>query len=74
MLYYTVLTLLESGHEAVYTIIERPLQFAQIAAIMEVCCFFFPYLLFLLLFHLVVYFSSCCRNKIVSLTQLEVFV
>ena len=36
MLYYAILALLESGHEAVYGAVERPLQFAQTAAIMEV--------------------------------------
>jgi very-long-chain (3R)-3-hydroxyacyl-CoA dehydratase len=36
VLYYTVMALRESGHEAVYAAIERPLQFAQTAAIMEV--------------------------------------
>jgi very-long-chain (3R)-3-hydroxyacyl-CoA dehydratase len=36
VLYYTVMALRESGHEAVYAAVERPLQFAQTAAIMEV--------------------------------------
>ncbi|GJN37484.1 hypothetical protein PR202_gb26443 [Eleusine coracana subsp. coracana] len=35
VLYYAVMALRESGHEAVYPAIERPLQFAQTAAIME---------------------------------------
>jgi hypothetical protein len=39
VLYYAVLTLLESGHEAVYGAVERPLQFAQTAAVMEVSFF-----------------------------------
>ncbi|RLN22191.1 geranylgeranyl transferase type-1 subunit beta [Panicum miliaceum] len=37
VLYYAVLALRESGHEAVYAAVERPLQFAQTAAIMECC-------------------------------------
>ena len=41
VLYYAVLTLRESGHKAVYAAVEKPLQFAQTAAIMEVSCFFF---------------------------------
>ncbi|XP_062199669.1 geranylgeranyl transferase type-1 subunit beta-like [Phragmites australis] len=36
VLYYAILALLESGHEAVYAAVERPLQFAQTAAIMEI--------------------------------------
>ncbi|XP_066356918.1 very-long-chain (3R)-3-hydroxyacyl-CoA dehydratase PASTICCINO 2A-like [Miscanthus floridulus] len=36
VLYYAVLTLRESGHKAVYAAVERPLQFAQTAAIMEI--------------------------------------
>ena len=36
MLYYAILALWSSGHEAVYSAVERPLQFAQTAAIMEV--------------------------------------
>ncbi|KAK3160348.1 hypothetical protein QOZ80_1BG0058360 [Eleusine coracana subsp. coracana] len=36
VLYYAVMALRESGHEAVYPAIERPLQFAQTAAIMEI--------------------------------------
>ncbi|GJN05806.1 hypothetical protein PR202_ga23471 [Eleusine coracana subsp. coracana] len=36
VLYYAVMALRESGHEAVYPAVERPLQFAQTAAIMEV--------------------------------------
>jgi len=36
VLYYAILALLESGHEAVYGAVERPLQFAQTAAIMEI--------------------------------------
>uniref|UniRef100_I1PJQ9 Very-long-chain (3R)-3-hydroxyacyl-CoA dehydratase n=1 Tax=Oryza glaberrima TaxID=4538 RepID=I1PJQ9_ORYGL len=35
VLYYAVTTLLESGHEAVYAAVERPLQFAQTAAFLE---------------------------------------
>uniref|UniRef100_A0A0D9ZIA0 Very-long-chain (3R)-3-hydroxyacyl-CoA dehydratase n=1 Tax=Oryza glumipatula TaxID=40148 RepID=A0A0D9ZIA0_9ORYZ len=36
VLYYAVTTLLESGHEAVYAAVERPLQFAQTAAFLEI--------------------------------------
>nr|CAB3476270.1 unnamed protein product [Digitaria exilis] len=36
VLYYAILTLLQSGHEGVYDAVERPLQFAQTAAVMEV--------------------------------------
>lgn len=36
VLYYTVLTVRERGHKAVYTPVERPLHFAQTATIMEV--------------------------------------
>ncbi|CAO2174619.1 unnamed protein product, partial [Urochloa humidicola] len=36
VLYYAVLALRETGHEAVYAAVERPLQFAQTAAIMEI--------------------------------------
>ncbi|GJN05805.1 hypothetical protein PR202_ga23470 [Eleusine coracana subsp. coracana] len=36
VLYYAVLTLLMSGHGAVYAAVERPLQFAQTAAIIEI--------------------------------------
>ncbi|CAD6239637.1 unnamed protein product [Miscanthus lutarioriparius] len=36
VLYYAVLTLRESGHKAVYAAVERPLQFAQTAAVMEI--------------------------------------
>ncbi|XP_039773741.1 very-long-chain (3R)-3-hydroxyacyl-CoA dehydratase PASTICCINO 2A-like [Panicum virgatum] len=36
VLYYTILALWESGHEDVYGAVERPLQFAQTAAIMEI--------------------------------------
>lgn len=39
MLYYAVTMLLESGHEAVYAAVERPLQFAQTAAFLEVWFF-----------------------------------
>ncbi|CAD6232714.1 unnamed protein product [Miscanthus lutarioriparius] len=35
VLYYAVLTLRESGHKAVYAAVEKPLQFAQTAAVME---------------------------------------
>ncbi|KAL6847906.1 hypothetical protein ACP4OV_022034 [Aristida adscensionis] len=35
VLYYAVMALRESGHEAVYDAVQRPLQFAQTAAIME---------------------------------------
>jgi very-long-chain (3R)-3-hydroxyacyl-CoA dehydratase len=63
VLYYAVLVLRKSGHEAVYAAVERPLQFAQTAAIMEVCRFLFVYLSFLLHFYLVVYFSFCYHCK-----------
>lgn len=56
MLYYAVLTLRLSGHKAVYAAVERPLQFAQTAAIMEVRCFFFSHP-FLFSSSLVVHFS-----------------
>ncbi|KAG2568396.1 hypothetical protein PVAP13_7NG316248 [Panicum virgatum] len=36
VLYYAILALWSSGHEAVYSAVERPLQFAQTAAIMEI--------------------------------------
>ncbi|KAG8053443.1 hypothetical protein GUJ93_ZPchr0001g29828 [Zizania palustris] len=36
VLYYLTLALLESGHEAIYAAVERPLQFAQTAAFMEI--------------------------------------
>ncbi|CAL4977844.1 unnamed protein product [Urochloa decumbens] len=36
VLYYAVVALRETGHEAVYAAVERPLQFAQTAAIMEI--------------------------------------
>ncbi|WVZ72273.1 hypothetical protein U9M48_020760 [Paspalum notatum var. saurae] len=36
VLYYAVLALRETGHEAVYAAVERPLQLAQTAAIMEI--------------------------------------
>ncbi|XP_066316148.1 geranylgeranyl transferase type-1 subunit beta-like [Miscanthus floridulus] len=36
VLYYAVLTLRESGHKAVYAAVEKPLQFAQTAAVMEI--------------------------------------
>jgi hypothetical protein len=39
VLYYAVTMLLESGHEAVYAAVERPLQFAQTAAFLEVWFF-----------------------------------
>jgi hypothetical protein len=43
VLYYTVSALLGSGgHEAVYAAVEKPLQFAQTAAIMEVCFSYSP--------------------------------
>jgi hypothetical protein len=57
VLYYAVLTLRESGHKAVYAAVERPLQFAQTAAIMEVRCFFFFSHPFLFSSSLVVHFS-----------------
>ena len=36
MLYYAVTALLAGGHEGVYAAVERPLQLAQTAAVMEV--------------------------------------
>jgi hypothetical protein len=36
VLYYAVTTLLRSGHEGVYAAVERPLQLAQTAAVLEV--------------------------------------
>jgi hypothetical protein len=43
VLYYTVSALLGSGgHEAVYAAVEKPLQFAQTAAVMEVCFSYSP--------------------------------
>jgi hypothetical protein len=73
VLYYAVLVLRESGHEAVYAAVERPLQFAQTAAIMEVYRFLFLYLPFLLYFHLVVYFSFCCHSKSCELGAIKGF-
>lgn len=37
VLYFALKTLNESGHEKVYDAVERPLQLAQTAAVMEVC-------------------------------------
>uniref|UniRef100_A0A453DZ71 very-long-chain (3R)-3-hydroxyacyl-CoA dehydratase n=1 Tax=Aegilops tauschii subsp. strangulata TaxID=200361 RepID=A0A453DZ71_AEGTS len=45
VLYYAVTALLDGGHEGVYAAVERPLQLAQTAAVMEVCfssLIFFP--------------------------------
>jgi hypothetical protein len=36
VLYYAVTTLLRSGHQDVYAAVERPLQLAQTAAVLEV--------------------------------------
>jgi hypothetical protein len=36
VLYYAVTTLLRSGHEGVYAAVEKPLQLAQTAAVLEV--------------------------------------
>lgn len=36
MLYFAVKTLIESGHEHVYNAVEKPLQLAQTAAVLEV--------------------------------------
>ena len=72
MLYYAVLTLRESGHKAVYAAVERPLQFAQTAAIMEVSCFFsLPPFLFSST--LVVHFSLLCHSKDANLAQFHIF-
>ena len=43
VLYFAVKTLKETGHEHVYDAVEKPLQLAQTAAVLEVSGFLFAF-------------------------------